>query len=576
MKLAQIFIYAFLLLIFQTITHSQTLTENIRINQVGFFPEGIKKSVAVDFTETNFEIWTNDQSEKVFTGTMIKRDKWAVSCEDNIQIADFSSLKKEGTYIVIIGNKKSYPFIISNSVLDEVTKAQMKFYYFNRCSYELQPKYAGKWARAAGHLNTDVTVLEDQTRKISMPGGWYDAGDYGLYTVTGSMAACQIMMAYEQFPEYWNKTDLNIPESGNGVPDILNEVKYELKWLYKMKDIDNGVWYKATSKNHSGFIMPDKETSGFYCMVKNATSAYDYAATFAMAARIYKKYNKQLPGYSDSCLVAAKSAWTWAINNETTHPSCANPEGIHTGGYEDGVTEFGNDNKVYAGVELFITTGDSTYLHSILSSAQIGFDFVYGEPNWIDKRPLAAIQLALHGDEKAKEDVIKYANSQIRFQDTNSYNVNIGNVPDEFNWGSNRRISNRANGLMVAYILTKDKKYLNGVINSMDYILGRNATSYCFITGFGSKRVMHPHHRPSGADGVIDPIPGLPIQGPYNGTIGHPCNPQIVSPCAAKNYFDDECSYVTNEQCIDEGSAHVFNLGGLMQFLGNNNGNVKK
>ena len=569
MKLIIVILSAFLFTFFQSNSHAQTFTENIRINQIGFFDDGIKKAVAIDFAENKFEIWKSDQSEKVFSGTMSSRSKWAVSCEDNIQIADFSNIKKEGTYIVIIGNKKSNPFLISNSVLDAVAKAQMKFYYFNRCSYELKPQYAGKWARPAGHLNTQVTVFEDQTRKISMPGGWYDAGDYGLYTVTGSMAACQIMMAYEQFPDYWNKTNLNIPESGNGVPDILNEVKYELKWLYKMKDTDNGVWYKATSLNHSGFIMPDKETSGFYCMVKNATSAYDYAATFAMAARIYKKFHKQFPGYADSCLIAAKAAWTWGVNNETTHPSCKNPEGVHTGGYEDSVAEFGNDNRVYAGVEMFITTGDSTYLQTILSAAQIGFDFVYGEPNWIDKRPLAAIELALHSDINAKNDLIKYADKQIQFQDTNSYNVNIGNIPDDFNWGSNRRISNRATALMVAYIVTKDKKYLNGVVNAMDYILGRNATGYCFITGFGSKRVMHPHHRPSGSDGIIDPVPGLPIQGPYNGTIGHPCNPQIVSPCSAKNYFDDECSYVTNEQCIDEGSAHIFNIGGLMQFLGN-------
>ena len=563
--LLSILITCILILIIETV-FSQTVSESIRINQIGYFTKGIKRAIAVDFAEDKYEIWTSNVSKKVFSGTLTKRLKWDVSCEENIKMADFSDFKIDGDYIIVIGSQKSFPFKISNSVLNDVTKAQMKFYYYNRCSSELKPQFAGKWSRPAGHLNSVVTVWEDKTRKINMSGGWYDAGDYGLYMVTGSIAACQIMMSYEQFPEYWNKTDLQIPESGNAVPDVLNEVKWELNWMYKMKDTDNAVWYKTTSTHHSGFIMPDKDNSTFYCMVKNATSAYDYAASFALAARIYKPFNKQFPGFSDSCLKASILAWNWAIKNETTYPSCVNPTGIHTGEYGDDVSQNGNDNKVYAGVELFVTTGDSTYLKPVMHFAQNGLE--YGEPNWNEKRPLATMELALHGNKLAKENVLKYAKSQIQFQDTNSYNVNLGNIPDDFNWGSNRRISNRATVLLTAYIVTKDLIYLNAVTNALDYILGRNATTYCFITGFGSKRVLFPHHRVSGSDGIEDPIPGLPIQGSFNGTLGNPCIPQKISDCAAKNFFDDVCSYVSNEQCIDEGSAHVFNLSGLMFFLG--------
>ncbi len=559
-----IFITFFLTFI-QSNSSAQTLTEKIRINQVGFFAEGIKKAIAIDFAETNFEIWKSDQSEKVYSGRMSRSSKWDESCEDNVQIADFTSFKHEGNYIIIIGSKKSYPFIISPSALDTVAKIQMKYYYYNRSSYALLSQYAGKWARAAGHLNTQVTVLDAPTRKIFMPGGWYDAGDYGLYMVTASMAACQIMMSYEQFPDYWNKTEWNIPESGNGVPDILDEVKYELKWMYHMKDTDDGVWYKATPKSFPGFLMPDKDRSIIYCMVKNATSAYDYAATFAFAARLFKNYNAQYPGYSDSCLIAAKAAWTWGLNNESTKPGCKNPTGVSTGEYLDNIADDGNDNKVLAGVELFITTGDSSYIKPILKTALNGF--VNDEANWYEKRPVACMQLALHGDSFAKNKVIEYANTQIEIQNAHSYHVNLGNTKYDFNWGSNRRISNRGTALMTAYILTKDKKYLNGVTNSMDYILGRNATGYCFISGLGFKQVMFPHHRISASDGVAYPQPGLPLQGPYYGIMGQ-CNPNIVSTCAAKNYIDNQCSYSTNELSIDQGSPNVFNLGGLNQYLG--------
>jgi len=549
----------------QNVTLAQTISEKIRINQVGFFCDGLKKAVAVDFTENTFEIWKSDLSEKMYSGVLIKSPVWYASGEENIKIANFSSFAREGNYVIVIGSSKSFPFVISRNALDTVAKSQMKYYYFNRSSTALPSQYAGKWARSGGHFNKQVIPFENKTRIISMPGGWYDAGDYGLYMVTGSMAVCQILMSYEQFPEYWNKTEWNIPESGNGVPDILDEVKWELKWMYAMKDTDNGVWYKATSKDFPGFLMPNKETSDIYCMVKNATSAYDYAATFAFAARVFNKYTTQYPGFADSCLTAAKAAWSWGVANEKTKAICVNPKGVYTGEYGDSIAGNGNDNKVLAGVEMFITTGDSAYLKPILSSAKNGF--VTGEANWYEKRPVATMQLALHGNKDALNEVIKYAEGQVNDQNTNGYNVNIGKYKYEFNWGSNRRISNRGMAMMVAYILTKDRKYLDGVSNSMDYILGRNATSYCFISGFGTKQVMKPHHRISGSDEIPEPQPGLPIQGPYYGNMGQ-CSPNIISVFAAKNYIDSECSYSSNELSIDQGSPNVFNLGGLNQYLG--------
>ena len=557
--------FLFTILVLNGNIQAQTLTEKIRINQVGFFTEGIKKAIAIDFVETNFEIWTSDHTQKVFSGILTRSFKWDESGETNIQIADFSSFKHEGSYIIVIGDKKSYPFVIANNALDTVAKAQMKYYYYNRSSTALLPEYAGKWARNAGHMNTAVKVLEDQTRTVSMPGGWYDAGDYNLYMETGSMAACQIMMSYEQFPEYWNKSEWNIPESGNGVPDILDEVKWELRWMYKMKDTDNGVWYKASEKTFNGFIKPENDKIQYYCMVKNATSAYDFAATFALAARLFENYSTQYPGFADSCINAAKDAWEWGVAHETTNPGCLNPTGVSTGEYGDNIADNGNDNKVLAGVELFLTTGDSDYLLPIESTALNGF--VNGEANWYEKRPVACMQLALHGNIAAKNAVIEYANKQIDLQNNSGYNINIGDTKFDFNWGSNRRISNRGMVMMVAYVITKDVKYLNGVTNSMDYILGRNATGYCFITGFGSKQVMFPHHRISGSDGVTEPQPGLPIQGSYYGIMGQ-CTPNIVSEFAAKNYIDSECSYSTNELSIDQGSPNVFNLGGLNTFLG--------
>ena len=131
----------------------------------------------------------------------------------------------------------------------------MKGFYFQRVSTPLESKYAGPWARPAGHPDDKVEVHPSATSTqlpagtiISSPGGWYDAGDYNKYVVNSGITMGTLLSAYEDFPAYFDTLNTNIPESGNRLPDILDEVLVNLRWMLTMQDPgDGGVYHKCTN-----------------------------------------------------------------------------------------------------------------------------------------------------------------------------------------------------------------------------------------------------------------------------------------------------------------------------------------
>lgn len=103
---------------------------------------------------------------------------------------------------------------------------------------------------------------------ISSPGGWYDAGDYNKYIVNSGISTYTLLGAYEHNPEYFDTLKLNIPESNNKIPDILDEALYNIKWMLTMQDADGGVYHKLTNPNFDGFIMPDEADQKRYVVEK--------------------------------------------------------------------------------------------------------------------------------------------------------------------------------------------------------------------------------------------------------------------------------------------------------------------
>ncbi|MBN1560810.1 glycoside hydrolase family 9 protein, partial [candidate division KSB1 bacterium] len=327
---------------------------------------------------------------------------------------------------------------------------------------------------------------------------------------------------------------------------------WNIRWMLTMQDPhDGGVYHKCTHANFSGTVMPHQATAPRYVVQKSSTATLDFSAVMAQSARIFRAFESELPGLADSCLTAALSAWRWARahphvyyrqseNNQKFLPA------ITTGEYGD---RDDSDEFKWAAAELYITTKQDSFIAIVNPLSDNDTEV----PGWPSVETLAFYSLAHHRknltsavDTTAlKNRLLQFANGIKAELSRSAYNVLING----FWWGSNSGAANQAIAMIQAFELTADSSYLDAAIANLDYLLGRNATTYCFVTGEGDKPPMHPHHRPSEADDVIDPIPGLLVGGPnpgqQDGCAGYP------SDLPARSYLDDYCSYASNEICIN-------------------------
>jgi endoglucanase len=159
-----------------------------------------------------------------------------------------------------------------------------------------------------------------------------------------------------------------------------------------------------------------------------------------------------------------------------------------------------------------------------------------------------------------KNNLLAMANTFIEKSSSNAFQTIMGQSVNDFNWGSNSNAANQGIVLINAYRLTGDSKYVDAALTNIDYVLGRNATGYSFITGIGSKPPMFPHHRQSTADGVTDPVPGLLVGGPNPGRQDR-CSYLFTEPETA--YTDSDCSYASNEIAINWNAPIVYLLNAM-------------
>lgn len=543
----------------------------IRMNQLGFYTHGPKKAIVTgNVRDTSFYVVSAKKADTVFRGSLSKKFQSSNSSTVT-RVAEFSAFDKVGTYqLGVPGAGISYVFSIGPNVHHAVAVSSLKGFYYQRSSMPLDRLYAGKWFRAAGHPDTSVLIHPSAVSPkrlagtvISAPGGWYDAGDYNKYIVNSGISMATLLSAYEDFPAYFDTLKTNIPESEDAIPDILNEAIYNLRWMLTMQDADDGgVYNKCTNAAFDGMVMPGVTKAPRYVVAKGTAATLDFAAVMAQSSRIASKYSKQLPGLADSCLVAAVKAWKWALQNpELPYDQSAintiyEPK-ITTGAYGD--RNF-KDEWFWAAVELFATTKDVSY-QTVLAE-KINDAILL--PSWANVYMLGCYTLirmekslpAINGQiASLKKRFLQFADDYTQHVSDNAFQTVMGQSKKDFNWGSNSNAANEGIVLIYAYLMTKNKKYISYSLTNLDYILGRNATGYCFVTGIGSKSSMHPHHRQSVSDGVVEPVPGLLVGGANPGMQDHE-HYEFVEPETA--YVDVDGAYASNEIAINWNAPLVY------------------
>ena len=496
---------------------------------------------------------------------------------DYVWQADFSELTEPGTYIIKAGDTVSYPFHIGTELYSELNVLLCKMLYFQRCGMELEEKYAGKFARPACH--TEPTVLWDEfiknqagelaseaMQKFDIRGGWHDAGDFGRYSTAAACALAHILYAYLFFPESFAQT-LNIPESGNGIPDILNECRYELDWLMQMQLADGAVYHKHTTQHHVAFIMPHEDLDQMILLPVSSMAVGDFAAVMALASRIYRPFDAE---FADKAFAAALKSYEW-LEKHPEFLGFRNPQGNATGEYGD---RSDLDERMWAAMELYRCTNEEKYLskaHELFEHhkkpTEFGWADISGFTFWAlleNQLMTAPKQSRIHLSDAEQDFVhaytevfLKEADRLVTVSESRGYGAAMETA--DYVWGSNMVLLNYGMLLCTAYLCTQESKYYDAAVRQMDYLLGVNAVDYSYVTGVGAHAFEHPHNRVTEADGIDETIPGFVSGGPN----GRPMDkvaceniPQGTPPM--KCFLDHWSCYSLNEITIYWNSPAIF------------------
>ena len=537
----------------------------IRLNQVGYFPNEEKVVVIEGINPAGKIQVKNLQGKTVLKPRNIRQAQspWG---DKTRYVVDISDLKKEGDYEVCVAGAKA-PLRIARHALHDISVASLKLFYLIRSGVPIESQYAGPYARPLGHADTQVLVHPSAASEsrpegtvISSPLGWYDAGDYNKYVVNSAFSIGLMLGVYEENKAYFDRLQTNIPESKNQTADFLDEMMFNMLWLLTMQDPDDGgVYHKLTTPNFEGFVMPKDCHQPRYVVAKSVTATLDFAAVMAQMARLMKG-NADYPDFSAKAAEAAERAYLWAL----VHPDAFYRQGdmnkqfqlaVNTGEYGDGNA---TDERFWAATELYKLTGKTVYKQDALRL--MPSDFLV--PSWGNVSGLGMLSWLSAGDavqaDKVRQALQACCDAYVKDTDQSCFQAPYGNHAHDFGWG---HLSERCCGMGIALLFSDQYvakgKYRRYALENIDCLLGRNALGYCYVTGFGQKSPMHPHHRPSAADGIDAPFPGMLVGGPNPGQQDKGSNLVYPSSLPDESYVDHADSYASNEIAINWNAALV-------------------
>jgi endoglucanase len=536
----------------------------VTYNQIGYqrSSEKIASVLAHDLRNPSFAIYSEQTRGNVFEGQLTTPSVDAGS-GNRIALADFSRLSTPGSYRLLTQGVRSQPFLVGNDVYKGPLVQSMRAFYGQRCGCAVD---LGDGYRHPGCHGSDAYhPSSGRTGETANHGGWHDAGDYGRYVVNSSITTGTLLWAWELFPYALRTLALRIPESGGKLPDYLAEIRWNLEWMLSMQDADGGVWHKQTSEQFCGFIMPQDDKLTSYIIgtgttpYKSTCATAGLAAVAAIAARCYGPYDA---AFAARCLTAAQRAWTWAL----AHPDVCfvNPPGISTGGYED--THCG-DEIMWASAELWRTTGKQQYEQAFLSEAQtLSPESNVVAPSWSNVAPFGYWSYVLaerKGLDAMRNRILTQTASVAQSLLARRRNSGYGHTLDsaDYVWGSNSVAANQSLLLLIANHLHPDAQTLEAALGNLHYLLGRNCFGVSWVTQMGTTAVLHPHHRPSIADQLTQPWPGLLCGGP-NAKPSDKVAEGLPKLAPMRMWIDDAMAYSVNEVAINWNAPLVFLLAG--------------
>ncbi|MDE7133650.1 MAG: glycoside hydrolase family 9 protein [Lachnospiraceae bacterium] len=428
---------------------------NILVDQVGY--DRYSNKIAVfqgELLPDSFTVTDAVSGQSVYTG-QIERRGYDEKTGVYVSYGDFTSLQTTGTYYIeaaVVG--QSYNFEIADNPYAELYNVALKQYYFNRCGLTLSLEMAGDAAHNACHAR-EAQMKDEASIKLDVSGGWHVDGAANRDVSTGCRTVNHLLLAYELYPEVFGD-DVGIPESGNGIPDVLDEVKYEIDWLLKMQDSKSGAVYSAVSN-------VDNAALGYLLYIEGITmdATIQFAAAMAKFSYLYQNYDWE---FANRCLKAADRAYRYAGK----YPADVSPE-----------------EYFYAAAELYRATGNYGYhnviknylLENPVEDMQNDFTF-WGCVTYLSTKQKVDMNLC-----KDMIKVLMLEGEKISYAAKNSKFLVI---MDEKSSGSAELLKDITRLVVVDHIIT-NHEYATVLQNHLHYMLGRNLQSISYLDSAGTR-----------------------------------------------------------------------------------------
>ena len=412
---------------------------------------------------------------------------------------DFSSVSKPGRYIVSSqSGEKSFPFEIAEDVYRNILVAATRMYFYQRSGFAKRLPYAdARWQDDAAFLgpqqDTEARFIDDKENPAlarDMRGGWFDAGDTNKYVTFAEDPVHQLLHAYSQNPDVWTD-NFNIPESGNGIPDLIDELRFELDWLQRMQDSDGGAFIKLGTTDHNSAERPSLDKRPRFYAPKCSSATIAVASMFSHASLVFGRF-PQLANYADGLGQKALKAWQW-FESHPIETSCDSQ--IIKAGDADRTAQEQIGEAVAAAVYLFALTENPKYTNYIKEHLSQTQPFL--APVWSSYQVTQGDALLFYAklpsaDAALRELITNRFKELVRtnvsaYGNANDLDPYLAYMPDEhYHWGSNFVKANYGNTNydVVLHNINPNKndQYRVRALNSVHYFHGVNPLGIVYLT----------------------------------------------------------------------------------------------
>ncbi len=539
----------------------------IVVNQVGYLPGWPKRALIVGSPQEGVSRVNliNAQTRSLaasFTTVTARLDPYSGL---NIATLDFSEFEQTGEFVFSWNGITSAPFRIDSAVYDGALTTLARSYYLQRCGVAIADT-RGAVTHPICHADDGIFARSDTLTTagthLHSKGGWHDAGDYGKYVATTTVTLGRLLNTYEHHAGLFHDGQFDIPESGNGIPDMLDEAKVALEWLLTMQRQDGAVYRKLSGATWPPVTTPEKDTAPRFVYGISTPETAKFASVMAQAARIFKTHEIESAKLYEA---AAERAWRFLETQPTQYIDWKKQDDAGSGPYvaneidaEPALTH-DRDDRLWAAAELYVTTGKNKYKSALAALAP---DQAYTMFEWKDPSSLGLFNFMLASDVADLQGGMRAEITLRLLARADKLLARVADSPyrlavNRFVWGSNKEVAEEAITLAYAHWLTGNRDYLAAALDQLDYLLGRNYFDMSFVTGIGTRfveNVSHHYTRATGAE-----IPGLLVGGP-NELAQANIAPKSAGPLS---YVDDARSYATNEYAIDYNASLIGLIGVL-------------